>query len=75
MKVQIYSTPTCPYCKMAKQYLSERKIEYQDFDVSSDDKAREEMVKKSGQLGVPVIDINGEIFVGFNKEEIEKALQ
>lgn len=75
MKVQIYSTPTCPYCKMAKQYLSERKIEYQDFDVSSDDKAREEMVKKSGQLGVPVIDIDGEIFVGFNKEEIEKALQ
>lgn len=60
---------------MAKQYFADNNIEYEEHDVSTDDAAREEMVKKSGQLGVPVIEINGEVQVGFNKPEIERALQ
>jgi glutaredoxin 3 len=73
-KVIIYSTPTCGYCKMAKQYFSENNVEYEEYDVSVDEAKRAEMVEKSGQLGVPVIEINGEIQVGFNKPEIERAL-
>ncbi len=72
--IKIYSTPTCVYCKMAKEYFKSRGIQYQEFNVAEDDAAREEMVKKSGQLGVPVIDIEGEIFVGFSRGEIEKAI-
>ena len=72
--VKIYSTQTCPYCEMAKEYLNEQGIEYKNYDVASDETARKEMVEKSGQMGVPVIDIDGKIIVGFNKPEIEKAL-
>jgi glutaredoxin-like YruB-family protein len=74
-KITIYSTPTCGYCKMAKQYFEENNIEYEEHDVAADEAKRAEMVEKSGQLGVPVIDINGEIQVGFNKPEIERAIQ
>ncbi len=70
----IYSTPTCVYCKMAKEFLKSKNIPYQEFNVAADDAAREQMVQKSGQLGVPVIDIDGEIYVGYNKAEIEKAV-
>jgi glutaredoxin 3 len=72
--IKIYSTPTCVYCKMAKEFFKSKGINYQEFNVAADDAAREEMVQKSGQLGVPVIDIEGEIFVGFNRNEIEKAV-
>ena len=72
--VTIYTTPTCVYCKMAKEYFKAKNIQYSEHNVAEDDAAREEMVKKSGQLGVPVIDIGGEIFVGFNRPEIERAL-
>ena len=72
--VKIYTTPTCIYCKMSKEFFHKNNVKYQEFDVASDDKAREEMIKKSHQLGVPVIDIEGEIFVGFNRSELEKAL-
>lgn len=72
--ITIYTTPTCVYCKMAKEYFKAKNISYKEFNVAEDDAAREEMVKKSGQLGVPVIDIGNEIFVGFNQREIEKAL-
>lgn len=72
--IKIYSTPTCVYCKMAKDFLKSKSIPYQEFNVAADDAAREEMVQKSGQLGVPVIDIDGEIYVGYNKAEIEKAV-
>ena len=72
--VKIYSTPTCPYCKKAKEFLKQNKIEFEDIDVSKDHKAALEMIEKSGQMGVPVIEINGKIIVGFDKEEIEKAL-
>lgn len=73
-KVKIYSTPFCVYCKMTKDFLKKNNIPYEDFNVSEDEKAREEMTKKSHQLGVPVIEINGEIFVGFNRPELERAL-
>lgn len=73
-KVKIYSTPFCVYCKMTKDFLKKNNILYEEFNVSEDEKAREEMTTKSHQLGVPVIDINGEIFVGFNRLELERAL-
>ena len=74
-KVTIYSTPTCPYCDMAKRYLKENKVEYKEIDVSKDTKAATEMVEKSGQMGVPVLDINGDIIVGFDRDAIKKALK
>ncbi len=72
--VKIYSTPTCIYCQTLKQYLQENNIKFEDIDVSQNKEAREEMGKKSGEMGVPVIDINGEIVVGFDKEKIDKLL-
>ncbi len=72
--VKIYTTPTCVYCKMAKDFFNKNNIQYEEFNVASDLKAREEMVDKSHQLGVPVMDINGEIIVGFDKESISRAL-
>lgn len=73
-KVTIYSTPTCVYCKMAKEFFTDNNIGYDEKDVSADMKAREEMVQKSSQLGVPVIDIDGKILVGFDEEELQTAL-
>lgn len=72
--IKIYTTPTCVYCKMAKEFFGKNNIAYEEHDVLKDRKAREEMVQKSHQLGVPVIDINGEIFVGFDQIGIKKAL-
>jgi glutaredoxin 3 len=72
--VKIYSTPTCVYCKMAKEFFQKNNIAYEEFNVASDDRAREEMIQKSHQMGVPVIDVGGEIFVGFNRTEVAKAL-
>ena len=74
MKVTIYTTPYCTYCKMAKEYFKSKNIEYTEHDVMSDVPMREEMVKKSGQLGVPVIDIGGKIIVGFDKPKINEYL-
>jgi glutaredoxin-like YruB-family protein len=73
-QVTVYSTATCPYCIRVKQFLRDNKIAYKDIDVSSDQQAADEMVKKSGQMGVPVLDIEGEIIVGFDREKITKAL-
>lgn len=73
--VLIYSTPTCPYCKMAKAYFKEHDIEYTDYDASADAAKAEEMQKKSGQLGVPVIDVDGAIIVGFDKPKLEAVLK
>ena len=61
--VKIYSTPTCPYCIRAKQYLKENAVNFEDVDVSTNEEAAEEMIKISGQMGVPVIDIEGELIV------------
>ena len=74
-KVKVYSTPTCPYCKMAKDFLTEKEIEFEDVDVSQNHEAANEMIKKSGQMGVPQIEINGKMIVGFNREAIEKELE
>jgi len=74
-KVTVYSTPTCPYCVMAKEFLKQHKIKFEDIDVSRDHKAAEEMVRKSGQYGVPVIEVDGKIIVGFDREAIKKALK
>lgn len=73
-KVILYTTPWCVYCKMVKEFFGQHNIAYEEHDVASDMKAQEEMVSKSHQLGVPVIEINGEIFVGFDKKGIAKAL-
>ena len=73
--VKIYSTPTCPWCKKAKAYLTEKGIAFEGIDVSSDAKAQKEMIDKSGQMGVPVLDIDGKIVVGFDKEKIDELLQ
>lgn len=73
--VKVYSTPTCPYCRMAKEFLKENRIPFKDINVAADEQARTEMVEKSGQLGVPVIDISGQIIVGFDKAAMKKALK
>ena len=73
-KVTIYSTPTCVYCRMAKEFFKKNNVQYTEHNVAEDETAREEMVRKSHQLGVPVIDIDGEIHVGFNRPELERAL-
>lgn len=73
-QVKVYSTPTCPWCMKTKQFLRENNINFQDIDVSSNQAAAEEMVEKSGQMGVPVLDIDGEIIVGFDKERIKQSL-
>lgn len=74
MAVKIYSTPSCVYCKIAKEFFENKNIEYQNLDVAADLKARQEMFDKSHQMGVPVIEIDNEIFVGFNRIAIENFL-
>lgn len=79
MKVLVYSTPTCPYCKMAKEFLTEHNIEFSDVDVSADQQAAEAMVEKSGQMGVPVIiitqdDDSEEVMLGFDEEKLAQSL-
>ena len=75
MTVKIYSTPSCPWCKKTKEYLKVHKVKFKDINVAEDQKAAQEMIKKSGQTGVPVLDINGEIIVGFKEDKIKKALK
>lgn len=70
----VYSTPTCPWCIRVKQFLKENNVLFLDWDVSADKLAADEMVKKSGQMGVPVLDIDGEIIVGFDKDRIKQLL-
>jgi len=72
--IKIYSTPSCPYCHTLMAFLDERKIQYQHIDVSEDEKTKEEIIQKSGQMGLPIIDIDGEIIVGFDREKISKLL-
>ncbi len=74
MNVKIYTTPTCLWCKKTKEFLKSKKIAYTNVDVSSSEKAAQEMMKKSGQMGVPVLDINGKIMVGFDPDSIMNAL-
>ena len=72
--VIIYSTPTCVYCKMAKEFLTEHKIPFVDYDLSRDIEKRDEVVKKTGQMAVPIIDIDGEIVIGFDRTKLSQLL-
>jgi len=72
--IRIFSTPSCPYCVTLKSFLEEKGFQYEDINVAEDDKAREEMIQKSDQMGVPVVDIDGQIIIGFDKEKISQIL-
>lgn len=73
-EVAVYSTQTCPYCVMAKRYLAQKGVKYADYDVGADQRRAFEMLSKSGQMGVPVLDIKGSIIVGFDRQAIDSAL-
>lgn len=73
-QVTIYSTPWCVYCKMAKKYFQDNNIAFIEHDVAQDEHSRDEMIKKTGQMGVPVIDIDGQIVIGFDQQELKKML-
>ena len=73
-KVKIYTTSTCPWCVKTKEFFKANHVRYDEVNVGADEKARNEMFEKSGQFGVPVVDVNGKIIVGFDKEALKKAL-
>lgn len=73
-EVTVYSTPTCTWCRATKEFLIENEIPFRDVDVSRDRMAALEMVQKSGQMGVPVIDVGGEIVVGFDRRRLSRLL-
>lgn len=75
MSITVYSTPTCPYCTMAKDYFRENNVEFVDHNVAVDQAKAQEMVRKSGQMGVPVIDLDGTIIIGFDKAKIDSTLR
>lgn len=74
-KITIFTTPTCVYCKMTKAFFKQNNLSYEEKDVAADAGARDEMINKSHQMGVPVIDVDGEIVVGFDKEKLTKLTQ
>ena len=75
MAVKLYTTPSCGFCIQIKRYLREKHVPFTEYDVSRDLRRADEMMKKSGQAGVPVIDINGKVLVGFDKEKLERSLR
>ena len=75
MHVTVYSTPTCPYCKLAKKFLTEHNVKFTDIDVSADGDAAQKMIKKTGQMGVPVIEIGDELIIGYDEKKLRKALK
>lgn len=75
MIVKVFSTPSCPFCVTLKNFLKEHNIEFEDIDVSQDKVVQDEMIKKSGQMGVPVIEIDSQIVVGFDQGKIKKLLK
>ena len=75
MNVKVYSTPTCPHCVAVKAFLEEKKVAFEQVDVSENAEALKEMVEKSGQQGVPVVDIDGEIIVGFDEAKLSEKLK
>lgn len=74
MSILVYSTPTCPFCHKVKDYLKEKGQSFEDINVAENMEKQQEMIDKSGQLGVPVVDINGTIIVGFDTDKIDKTL-
>ncbi len=73
--VTIYTAEGCPWCKKTKEFLKQHNIKYKEIDVGKDEGAAEEMLKKSGHMGVPVVDVNGKIIVGFDKQKLKEALK
>ena len=73
-KVIIYSTPTCHFCGLAKEFFKEKGVAYEEINVATNLEKRKEMIEKSGQMGVPVLDIGGEVVVGFDEEEVGRML-
>lgn len=74
-KIKVYGVPTCPFCKRAKEFLKSKGLNFEDIDVAADHNLAKEMIKKSGQMSVPVIEVDGEIIIGFDKEKIETLLR
>ncbi len=75
MKVTIYTTEECPWCKKTKEFFKKHKIKYKEIDVGKDEKAAQEMTKKSGQMGVPVIDVDGKIITGFDEQKLKEVFK
>ena len=75
MAVKLYSTKTCIWCEKTREFFTSHGVKFIDVDVGADSKAREEMIKKSRQMGVPVIDINGQIIIGYDENALKKALR
>lgn len=73
-RVIVFSTPTCPWCNRAKSYLRSRGVQFRDVDVSRDDAAARDLVRRTGQMGVPVVEIDGRSIVGFDQARIDAAL-
>lgn len=73
-KIKIYTTPTCVYCKMTKEFFQKNNILYEEKNVAADAAAREEMITKSGQMGVPVIDVDGKLIIGFDQPKLKELL-
>ena len=75
MKIKIFSTPTCPYCHVLKNYLKENGFEFEEIDISKETAKREELIKKTGLATLPVVEINGQLIVGFDKKKIDEILK
>jgi len=75
MKVIIYSAPACPFCVLVKNFLKKNNIKFEEIDVSKDEKKKQEMIEKSGQMSVPVTEIDGRVIVGYKLDEIKEALK
>lgn len=74
MEAIMYTTPTCSYCVKAKNYFKQIGLRFKEYDISKDDRKREELVRKTGQMGVPVIFIRGQKIIGFDKQKIDRLL-
>jgi glutaredoxin-like YruB-family protein len=73
-EAKIYTTPTCAYCQMAKEWFKENNIEYEELDVSQDEEKRKNLIEKTGQMAVPVIEVGGQIVIGFDKTKLSELL-
>ncbi|MFH1462484.1 MAG: glutaredoxin domain-containing protein [bacterium] len=73
--VKLFTTPGCPYCFTLGEFLKEHKIEFQEIDISQDEKAKDDLIERTGQIGVPILEIDGELIIGFDKEKIVKLLK
>lgn len=74
MTIRVYTTPTCPYCRLVKEFLKEKSLPFEEVDVTADHQAVQHMVKLSGQMGVPVVEIDGKVIVGWNKAALEETI-